>query len=108
MPRWFKRLISWRSAAESLGSSSTVGEVATEKTSAGASAGGLPVVRSGSEAEFRGYWMGDTASAPNWASRKRNRRARRVEGSGVRWGFGCLKRWVRGSCFGGVAWEWEC
>ena len=92
-----------------------------EKTSAGASAvavvGGVLVAvlvvfvvvdtRGGSEAEFRGYWMGDTASAPNCASRKRKRRARRVDGSGVRCGFGCLKRWVRGSSLGG-AWECEC
>lgn len=43
--------------------------------------------------EFRGTVMGLTASSPNCASRKRKRRARRVEGSAVRWGWGCLKRW---------------
>lgn len=32
---------------------------------------------------LRGRVMGRTASSPNWASRKRKRRARRVEGSGV-------------------------
>jgi hypothetical protein len=43
---------------------------------------------------LRGRVMGRTASSPNWASRKRKRRARRVEGSVVRWGWGFLKRWV--------------
>lgn len=87
------------------------GAVATEKTSTGVSEGGgwavLPVVRGGRDVLFRGYWIGETASAPNCASRKRKRRARRVEGSGVRCGFGCLKRWVRTSSLG-AEWEWEC
>jgi hypothetical protein len=89
------------------------GAVATEKTSVGVSEEGgwvvLPVVRGGREALFRGYWIGETASAPNCASRKRKRRARRVEGSGVRCGFGCLKRWARtSSLVGEWEWEWEC
>lgn len=46
---------------------------------------GLPAAeRGGREELLRGYWIGETASAPNWASRKRKRRERRVEGSGVR------------------------
>ena len=44
---------------------------------------------------LRGSVMGRTDSSPNCASRKRKRRARRVDGSGVRWGCGLLlKRWV--------------
>jgi len=43
---------------------------------------------------LRGRVMGRTASSPNCASRKRKRRARRVEGSVVWWGCGFLKRWV--------------
>jgi hypothetical protein len=49
--------------------------------------------------------MGWMASAPNWASRKRKSRDRRVEGSEVLWGLGCLKRCVRVGEVGGV-WEW--
>ena len=59
--------------------------------------------------------MGRTASSPNWASRKRKRRARRVEGSVVRCGCGFLKRWVSfvvvmssSSSSGLGAWLWVC
>ena len=62
---------------------------------------------------LRGRVMGRTASSPNWASRKRKRRARRVEGSVVRWGCGFLKRWVSfvvviSSASGWGVWLWEC
>ena len=63
---------------------------------------------------LRGRVMGRTASSPNWASRKRKRRARRVEGSVVRCGCGFLKRWVNfvvvmsSSASGWGAWLWEC
>jgi hypothetical protein len=57
-------------------------------------AGGVLVVSAGGEVEFRGRGIGLTASAPNWASRKRKRRDNRVAGSGVLWGLGCLKRWA--------------
>jgi hypothetical protein len=43
--------------------------------------------------ELRGNGIGDTASAPNWASKNMRRRDRRVEGSGVFRGLGCLNRW---------------
>jgi hypothetical protein len=58
---------------------------------------------------WRGRVIGFTASSPNCASRKRKRRARRVEGSGVRWGCGDLKRWDSwASCFSEGPWLWEC
>lgn len=83
---------------------STVGDVATENGSEGGWAVGGEVegcvlllwllVSVVFEVEFRGRGMGETASAPNWASRNMKRRVRRVEGSGVLCGFGCLKRCV--------------
>lgn len=65
-------------------------------TENGASGSGVEVLVSGTgDVELRGNEMGDTAFSPNWASRKRQRRARRVAGSGVWWGWGSLKRWER-------------
>lgn len=52
-------------------------------------------VRGGREADVRGRESGVIASAPNWFSRMRKRRSRRVEGSAVRWGCEDLKRWER-------------
>jgi hypothetical protein len=105
MPKLWRRLSSALSSAENSGA--VDGRVETEM---GASEGdvvrGVESAVPFSEAvELRGTVMGWMASAPNWASRKRNRRERRVEGSGVLWGFGCLKRWVRVGDVGGV-WEW--
>ena len=60
--------------------------------------------------ERRGCGMGSMAELPNWASRKRRRRERRVVGerfAGGVWGRGLVL--VVPFEAGGVGWEWwEC
>ena len=100
MPRLCRRLSSCLSAALKGRSDvdSEEGFAATEYGAsvafAVASAGSEMVVWSGVEvergfasellsSEDRGYGIGVTASAPNCASRKRNKRERRLDGSGA-------------------------
>lgn len=82
MPKLCSLLSSWRSSADTLSSLSSL------STGVSSLVGGGEV-----DVELRGRVMGDTESAPNCASRKRKRRARRVEGSVVWCGWDCLKRW---------------